>query len=228
MNNIMAKRKRVLLTLKDKIKIYEQYRKGASANQLASEYNIGKSSVYNIVRQKDQFKKYDGVLDKGLSKNKKTMKTAVNPGLDKALYLWFSQKYSQGLSISGPLLCKKALDFNKKLGDSDSFVASKGWLTNFKNRHAIRQLKLEGESLSADAKAAADFKKEFIKLLQEEGYSRDQICNADKTGLNRKALPDKTLASKTANSAPGHKVSKRGLQCWFVLMLVVHMRCLCL
>ena len=154
MNNITAKRKRVVLTLKDKIKIYEQYSKGASANQLVhvSEYNIGKSSVYDIVRQKDQFKKYDGVLDKGLSKNRKTMKIAVNPGLDKALYLWFSQKRSQGLSISGPLLCEKALDFNKKLGGSDSFVASKGCLTNFKNRHAIRQLKLEGESLSADAK----------------------------------------------------------------------------
>ena len=136
------------------------------------------------------------------------MKTAVNPGLDKALYLWFSQKRSKGLSISGPLLFEKALDFNKKLEGSDSFVASKGWLTNFKNHHAIRQLKLEGESLSADTKAAADFKKELIKYLQEEGYSRDRIYTADETGLNWKALPDKTLASKTANSAPGHKVSK--------------------
>ena len=123
---------------------------------------------------------------------------------------------------------KKLLDFNKKLGGSDSFVATKGWLTNFKNRHVIRQLKLEGESLSADAKAAADFKKEFIKLLQEEGYSRNRIYNADETGLNWKALPDKILASKTANCAPGHKMSKRGLQCWLVLMLVVYMRCLCL
>ena len=170
--------------------------------------DIGKSSVYDIVRQKDEFKKYDGALDKELSKIRKTMKTAVNPGLDKALYLWFSQKRSQGLSISGPLLSEKALDFNKKLGGSDSFVASKGWLTNFENRHAIRQLILKGESLSADAKAAADFKKEFIKLLQEEGYSRDQIYNADKTGLNWKASPDKTLASQTANSASGHKVIK--------------------
>ena len=44
--------------------------------------------------------------------------------------------------------------------------------------------------------------------MQEEGYSRDRIYNTDETGLNWKALPDKTLASKTANSAPGHKVSK--------------------
>ena len=68
---------------------------------------------------------------------------------------------------------------------------------------------MEDESLSANAKAAADFKKEFIKLLQEEGYSRDQIHNADETGFNWKAFPDKTLTSKTADSAPGHKVSKK-------------------
>ena len=67
---------------------------------------------------------------------------------------------------------------------------------------------MEGESLSADVKAAADLIKEFIKLLQEGGYSRDRIYNADEMGLNWKALPDKTLASKTANSTPGHKVSK--------------------
>ena len=42
----------------------------------------------------------------------------------------------------------------------------------------------------------------------QEGYSRDRIYNADETGLNWKALPDKILGSKTANSAPGHKVSK--------------------
>jgi len=44
--------------------------------------------------------------------------------------------------------------------------------------------------------------------LQEEGYSRDQIYNADKIGLNWKALPDKTLTSKTANSAAVQKMRK--------------------
>ena len=89
----------------------------------------------------------------------------------------------------------------------ESFVASTGWFANFKNRHGVRQLKLEHEILSADATEPEHFKKEFKKIVQEEGYFRDRIYNADETELNWKALPNKTLASRTASSAPGHKVS---------------------
>ena len=107
MNNITATRKRVVLPLKDKIKIYKQYGKGASANQLASEYNIGKSSVYDIVRQKDQFKKYDGILDKGLSKNRKTIKTALNPGLDKDFIYGFLENVVKGCLFLAHCYVKK-------------------------------------------------------------------------------------------------------------------------
>ncbi|XP_003376749.1 jerky protein-like protein [Trichinella spiralis] len=34
--------------------------------------------------------------------------------------------------------------------DIDNFVASSGWLRNFKSRHGIRELKIHGEKLSAD------------------------------------------------------------------------------
>ena len=84
-------------------------------------------------------KKYDGVFEKGLSKTRKTMEPAEDPGLDKALYIRFFQKQSQGQPIFSPLLCEKTLNFNKKLGGSDSFVASSGWLATFKNCHSIRQ-----------------------------------------------------------------------------------------
>ena len=100
------------------------------------------------------------------------MKIALNPGLDKALYLWFSQKRSQGLSISGPLLCDKAIDFNKKPGGSGSFVASKGWLTNLKNRHAIGQLKLKVFLLMQKLLLIS---KRVHKAFAREGYSRDRF-----------------------------------------------------
>ena len=68
-------------------KINEQFIKGTAAKELASEYNFGKSNIYNIIKQQDQFKKYDGVLQQGLLKKRKTMKPAEDHGLDKALYI---------------------------------------------------------------------------------------------------------------------------------------------
>ena len=168
-------------------------------------------------------KKYDGVFEKGLSKTRKTMEPAEDTGLDKALYLRFFQKQSQGQPIFSPLLCEKTLNFNKKLGGSDSFVASSGWLATFKNCHGIRQLKLEG-----DATAAQDFKETFKKIVLKEGYFKDRILNTDETGLNWKALPNKTLASRTAVSAPGHKVSKGRITVLVTANAMVHMRCHCL
>ncbi|XP_046662996.1 jerky protein homolog-like [Homalodisca vitripennis] len=43
---------------------------------------------------------------------------------------------------------------------------------------------------------------------KDEGYSLDLVYNADETGLNWKALPRKSLASKREKAAPGFKVSK--------------------
>ena len=39
------------------------------------------------------------------------------------------------------------------------FKASSGWLHRFKSRHGIRQLSMQGESLSANPEAAEEFKK---------------------------------------------------------------------
>ncbi|XP_053968717.1 jerky protein homolog-like [Anastrepha ludens] len=86
------------------------------------------------------------------------------------------------------------------------FKASDGWLRNFKARHGIRELDLCGEKLSADNTAAEKFIEEFKTKI--ENYDPEFVFNADETGLNWKALPRKTLASKRETSAPGHKVSK--------------------
>jgi hypothetical protein len=63
------------------------------------------------------------------------------------------------------------------------------------------------EKNSSDKTAAVAFKKMVRELVEEEGYSMDNIYNAE-TGLNWKALPRKTLASRRESAAPGYKGSK--------------------
>lgn len=92
------------------------------------------------------------------------MKLASNTNLDDAVFKWFNQKRCQGEPISGPILCEKAVQFNKKLGGTSNFQASTGWLKRFKSRHGIRELQIEGEKLSADSSAAESFR---IKLITD-------------------------------------------------------------
>lgn len=84
------------------------------------------------------------------------------------------------------------------------FKASSGWLDKFKNRHGIRELNIQAEKLSAVSIKTIDAYKEKFN-----SYTRDQIYNADETGLNYKALPTKTLASLSEKYAPGHKMQKQ-------------------
>ena len=49
------------------------------------------------------------------SKTRKTMKAAKDKKLDKAVAMWFMQKRSEGVPISGSILMAKALQFHKKL-----------------------------------------------------------------------------------------------------------------
>ena len=68
----------------------------------------------------------------------KTMRLGNNVALDKAVYLWFKQKRMDGIPVTGPILCQKAVQLSKKLfGEDHWFVASEGWRWRFCNRHGI-------------------------------------------------------------------------------------------
>lgn len=138
------------------------------------------------------------------------MKRAANEEKDTAVYLWFIQKRSEGILLAGPIVAEKALQFNTKLNGAVSFKASTGWLDHFKNRHGIRELTIEGEKMSAASVESVNaYKEKFKRMIAESGLTRDQVYNADETGLNYKALPTKTLASFSEKYAPGFKMQKQ-------------------
>lgn len=92
--------------------------------------------------------------------------------------------------------------------EGDAFKASSGWLDNFKHRYGIRQLSITGEKLSSDVSAVEPFKKLLLGKIKELQLSLDQVYNADESGLFFKVLPQKTLAHRLEEAAPGRKISK--------------------
>lgn len=205
----MSKRKRVVLSLKDKVKIIQNLNNGEPGSKLAQIYGVGTSTISDIKKNSDNIMKFTCALEKeDGSTQRKAMKKSQNEILENAVFTWFLQKRACGQPISGPLLCEKALDFNQKLGGDTSFKASSGWLARFKSRHGIRELEIQGEKLCANVASADSFVDELKAFLDEKEYDLDFVYNADETGLNWRALPSRSLASRRENSAPGYKVSK--------------------
>ncbi|XP_067128657.1 jerky protein homolog-like [Centruroides vittatus] len=206
---MVTKRKHVVLIVSDKFKIINQLKSGASRLSLAQEYGVEKTTITDIKKNSDAIKKFASVLDsENGSLHRKVMKMAENKDLDTAVYTWFMQVRSQGHPISGPLICEKALQMNKKLGGNADFQASTGWLMRFESRHGIRDLDIQGEKLLADAESAEYLKKSFKNIIDKDGYKKTNVYNADETGLYWKKMPTKTLVSKNEMSACGFKASK--------------------
>lgn len=80
-------------------------------------------------------------------------------------------------------------------------------MENFKKRYSLHNLRLTGESASADHEAAEKYQDVFEEMVQEKGYLPEQVFNADETGLFWK-MPSRTFISKQERQAPGFKVAK--------------------
>lgn len=207
-----TRRTRNVLTIEKKLEIIDKLKKGATATALSNQYGIPRQTISDLKKNADDIQKFASQMESfaGSSKKRKTMRKATNETVDMAVYLWFTQKRAEGIPISGPILAEKAIFFNEKLNGDASFKASQGWLEKFKNRHGIRELNIQGEKMSAaSVETVNEFKEKFAQMIKENGLTRDQVYNADETGLYYKALPTKTLAAFSEKYAPGYKMQKQ-------------------
>nr|XP_002735421.1 PREDICTED: tigger transposable element-derived protein 6-like [Saccoglossus kowalevskii] len=204
------KRRRVELTLADKVKLMKDSEStNLTRQQLGQKYGIGKSTVTDIIKKKaDYMKQFENNIDGSRQRIKTSSKFEEINGL---VWTWFQQARAKHIPISGPMLQEKALSFASELGVQD-FKASNGWLESWRGRYSIKSFKVNGESADVDLEVVEDFKQRIGELC--EGYRPEDIFNTDETGVYFRALPDRTLGTKS-DDCKGGKVSKERLTALF-------------
>ena len=68
----MPKRKRVVLSMKDKYEINKRLEEGESATKLSIEYKVGKSTITDIKKQKTSISNFISQLDSSDGSSSKT------------------------------------------------------------------------------------------------------------------------------------------------------------
>ena len=90
-------------------------------------------------------------------------------------------------------------------------MASRGWFERFKKHSNLHNIHVTGESASADKDATAAYPTLPKKIIEDCGYTPQQICNVDETGLFWKRMPARTYILKEEKCAPGFKAAKDGM-----------------
>lgn len=205
----MSSKKLNILSLQQKADILERLKKGASVTALSKQYNVAKSTICSFKKKESLIMKHVSNTFSGPAK-KKTMKKAEFPRMEKRLYKWFMRMRSKNWPVSGIMLKEKAKQLQSEIyGNEAKFTASTGWLVKFKRRYGIRLLKVTGEKLSSQPELVDPFKIKLKEKIDEMQLSKDQLYNADESGLYWKLLPEKSYVSASEKTAPGTKTEKQ-------------------
>ncbi|XP_072169422.1 tigger transposable element-derived protein 6-like [Diadema setosum] len=185
------KKKRQALSIETKMDILRDVvERRLKKIEVARKYEIPPSTLSTILLNRKQItKQYE---TSNTEPSRKRLRGAELEDVEKAVFRWFSDMRAKNLPVSGPLMREKAEYLAKKLGH-DKFQASSGWLSRFKERHGIQQLRVCGESAGVDENVVDTWKKESLPAIIAQ-YSPRDIFNADETGLFYRLTPDKSLA----------------------------------
>lgn len=229
LSKITKKKTTRKLNLETKLKIIEMLEKGSKISEVARLHNLNESTIRTIKSNTNSIKLAVREAIPTSSKLVKYTRDSVMVKMEKLLVQWIEDNNKKHIGMDTRIIQSKALSIFNQLkeksqigkdkegigGKSSSFVASKGWFDKFKKRYNFHNIKFMGEAASADVGAASEFVRSLRIHLKDNGYSTQQVFNADETGLFWKRLPSRTFISKEEKTTPGFKCSKDRLTLLF-------------
>ena len=110
------------------------------------------------------------------------------------MQFWTSQAVAAGLPLTDLILQQKALELAKMLDiGEDKIQFSNGWIWRFKQRNGLRKIKYSGEANSVPIESLPEERARLRTILAK--YDKENIYNADETGLFFRMEPNQTLST---------------------------------
>ncbi|XP_066875983.1 tigger transposable element-derived protein 1-like isoform X3 [Kogia breviceps] len=215
-------KKRHAITMETKVKIIERVERGEKMVDVAHSYNLNRSTIGSIVKNKDKIMEHVKSAMPMTSTIITKKRGKVMEEMEKLLSVWMQDQRQRRVPLSLMLIQEKAKslyeDLKKKHGEESegkSFNASRSWVHRFKARAKLHNVKVSDKAASTDTIAAREFPETLREIIDEGAYLPEQVFNVDETGLYWKRMPDRSYISKEEKLMPGYKASKDRLTLLF-------------
>ena len=189
------KRKRIVLSIDEKLEICEMKRNNISAKTIIERFGVGRTTINDICRKENVLKRFhEAFLSGENDRPAKIMKTGTFFKLDIALYRWLqNQKYSKK-KLTRQSFLNKASQLHKSLypNHSKAFKASNGFLWRFCKRFGIKNM-FSTESKSNVVDVCKIDRSNYSLSLADNTASQAEIFDLARTQHN-------TQTNKTKNN----------------------------
>ncbi len=101
------------------------------------------------------------------------------------LELWVAQAMHDDILLTGDIIRQKWTRFADMAGipQDDRLSLSEGWLTSFKRRNGLKEVRKHGEAGSVNLQDVEQERVRVQNLLEAMGYRPKDIFNMDETGM---------------------------------------------
>ncbi|KIJ90741.1 hypothetical protein K443DRAFT_116166 [Laccaria amethystina LaAM-08-1] len=180
-------------TLEQRIQILDWHHKhGKSQSATAKHFNplypnlqLKQPLISSWLKHKAEWHVQWAQVGRASDRSAKRVRQTEHPEISKMMDLWVSKAMNDKLLLTGQVLRHKWNTFADLLGipEDDRLKLTDGWLTRFKARNGLKDIKRHGEAGSSAAETVTKERKRVQGLIEKYGYELRNIYNMDETGL---------------------------------------------